>query len=406
MSDRARRADVLVIGAGPAGSVAACALARQGLHVVLVDKHAFPRDKACGDALLPDALKALDRLELKPQVLAEAVLTSRLRIYAPDRTFVDLEGEFACLPRYLFDNLLREAAVAAGAQFASPYRLVAPVFDGGIVSGARVRNDRNKDEIVIRAKVTVVATGAAAGPLLLFGVCEHPRAFAVAARVYVTTDLEFARRFDCLCISYDRMLCPGYGWIFPGPDGVFNVGVGYFYDVPSRPLVSNLRTLLDVFLGHFPLAREVMERARSVTAPKGAPLRTAMRGATLSRPGLLIIGEAAGLTYSLSGEGIGKAMESGLIAADAIGEALGESPDAVLHAGKRYRERLVAEFSERFRAYEIAQRWIATPGVANFLAWRARRGAYVRRQLEGLLTETSDPRDLFSARGLILSLAR
>lgn len=124
------------------------------------------------------------------------------------------------------------------------------------------------------------------------------------------------------------------------------------------------------------------------------------------RPGLLVVGEAAGLTYSLSGEGIGKAMESGLLAAEIIGRGW---PDARVdpHAAAReYETRLVAAFAGRFRGYEAAQRWLAYPAVANFLAWRGRSGTYVRRQLEGLLAETTDPAEPFSIGGLFRALWR
>ena len=127
-------------------------------------------------------------------------------------------------------------------------------------------------------------------------------------------------------ISYDRTICPGYGWIFPGPDHIFNVGIGYFYD-GKRPLPDrNVRTLLDRFLTHFPPARTLMQHGQPLTPLKGAPLRTRLNGAQLARPGLMVIGEAAGTTYSFTGEGIGKAMASGLLAAEVIAAARSLEP--------------------------------------------------------------------------------
>src|SRR2546428_12810362 len=80
--------DVLVLGAGPAGSAAARALALRGIKVALIDRADFPRDKVCGDALIPDALAALDRLSLKTSVLANSLSLSAIRIYAPNETYV------------------------------------------------------------------------------------------------------------------------------------------------------------------------------------------------------------------------------------------------------------------------------------------------------------------------------
>jgi flavin-dependent dehydrogenase len=117
-----------------------------------------------------------------------------------------------------------------------------------------------------------------------------------------------------------------------------------------------------------------------------------------------VIGEAAGMTYAFSGEGIGKAIESGIIAGEVLAESLrtrADSPDA---AGRRYATCIVAAFAQRFRAYDAAQHWLARPALANFLARRANAGRYVRAQLQALLDESGDPRELFSATGLVKAL--
>jgi len=396
--------DVLVIGSGPAGSAASCALARHGLKVILADKHEFPRDKVCGDALIPDALNALRKLLLKDEVLLRASHLDTIRIYAPNGSYVALRGEFACLPRFDFDELLRRAAVESGSSFLAPREAVAPVLKDGKVAGAILRNTVTGERVPIKARVTVLATGAAAETLLSFGVCLRTAPSAVAARVYVKTDQQFRGGFDYLCISYDKAICPGYGWIFPGPDDTFNVGVGVFRDTSANPPSPNLRKILETFLKTFPPAQEVMARSKLVTRLQGAPLRTALQGAEFGRPGLLVIGEAAGLTFSFSGEGIGKAIESGLMAADVIASVLSEPAQDVVRLARVYANQLVSTYRDRFRAYEIAQKWLSFPAFANFLASRARSGRYVRRHLEGLLTESSDPLTLFSVTGLLKSL--
>ena len=398
--------DVLVIGAGPAGAAAALTLSRLGRDVVLVDRSEFPRDKVCGDALIPDALRALEGLGLGSRVRAEARQVRAIRVYAPSGAHVSAAVEALCLPRRRFDDLLREAAVASGATFLAPCELAEALDDAGSVAGARFVDRRTGDGLTVSATFTVLATGAAARPLETFAVCERRSPSAVAARIYVRVPRELAESIGHFCIAYDRHICPGYGWIFPGPDHVFNIGVAYFTDSRHPPPTTNLRDLLARFLRAFPPAREVMDASRPVTAARGAPLRTALAGAALSRPGLLVIGEACGSTYSFTGEGIGKALESGSIAGETLSRLAGAARASKESAAREYAATLRARFTERFRAYRLAQEWLAHPALHDFLAWRGNAGTYVAEQMRALLLETGDPRALFSLPGLLKALVR
>src|SRR5512145_577595 len=131
-------ADVLVVGAGPAGSVAAMRLAQAGMRVVLSDRAAFPRDKTCGDGLIADALAVLRTLGLEQLVRDAAYGSSRLLTISPGGVEVRFQSTFLVLPRLRFDHLLFERAVAAGAEFR---RLVVdgPLWNGERVEGVRAR---------------------------------------------------------------------------------------------------------------------------------------------------------------------------------------------------------------------------------------------------------------------------
>lgn len=398
--------DVLVIGSGPAGSAAARAIASRGHRVVLIDRHAFPRDKVCGDALAPDALAALARLGLKQQITSEGRALHCLHVCAPDGSRVVLDAQIACLPRRRLDDLMRVAAVDSGAEFLAPYGLARAIEADGRVAGAVFHHAATREEIRITARFTLLATGAAARPLDLFGVCERQAASAIAARIYLEASDSLGRRYPDLCISYDRDICPGYGWVFPLPDLCYNIGVGYFHDAKTRPPTTNLRQLLARFVEGFAPARALVAGSRALTDVRGAPLRTALGGSTLGRPGLLVIGEAAGLTYSFTGEGIGKAIESGILAGEMVSHALSDGHASGAEVAQRYASSVVARFGRRFRAYRLAQGWLEHAPVLNFLARRANAGAYVRRQMQALLTESAEPGSLFSAAGMLRSLIR
>ncbi len=395
----ALRADALVIGAGPAGSAAARVLAAGGARVILADRWEFPRDKVCGDALIPDALNALGDLGVKESVLAASRRLDRLRVYAPDDSYLTLAGECACVPRRQLDDLLRAAAADAGALFHPRLRAVAPLERDGVVCGAEFEDTRTSARVTIAAPVTLLATGAASDVLRRFGMCVRTRPSATAARVYMKVDPACSAAWDHLCIAYSASICPGYGWIFPGPGDVFNVGAGYFYDGPV-PSERNIRRLLTTFLERFPPAAELVARGRMLGALKGAPLRTAMEGARFARPGLYVVGEGAGLTYSFSGEGIGKALQSGIVAAR-IALRHGDAPDALRTAAGEYTRTLTSAFGERFAAYKKMQRWLAYPAFARFLTRRARPGTFVQRHLQSLFDDTGNPNELLSLLGLI-----
>jgi geranylgeranyl reductase family protein len=391
--------DALIVGAGPAGAAAAWALARAGLHVVLADRHSFPRDKVCGDALIPDALGAIDTIGLRPAIDAESARLRELRVYAPSGAHVSLAGDFCCLPRVRFDELLVDAARAAGATIAERMTAVAPLVDRGRVSGAAFTSSSGTADV--RASMTLLATGANATAMSAFGLQAPLRPNAVAGRAYFRVPERIASRFQYLCIAYQESLCPGYGWIFPGPDRRFNVGVGFFSrgDGPPR----SLRDLWTRFTSTFEPAAALVNGSEQVAEFRGAPIRTGLSNATFGRPGLLAIGESAAMTYPATGEGIGKAMESGLLAARLVAEALsGRRPADDVH--QAYEAEFLARHGSRYRAYAIAEACSSRPWLVNYLARRANAGRFVQRELQALVTERGDATRLFSIRGLVTSL--
>jgi menaquinone-9 beta-reductase len=388
--------DALVIGAGPAGSAAAWALARAGYRVALVDREAFPRDKTCGDGLIPDALGALDAMGLRAAVAREATDPRALHVVVPSGEAVRVSGDFLCLPRFRLDALLVDAAVTAGAALLPPMSVLDPIEEGGHVRGARFRAPQG--ETALMARFTLLATGANATVTKAFGLSTALKPNAVAGRAYFKVPASVASGHPQLSIVYERSLCPGYGWIFPGPGRRYNVGVGFFSG--GRSETQSLRELWARFTTRFQPAAELVAESEPLGDFRGAPLRVGLQGATLGRPGLLVLGDAAAMTYPATGEGIGKAMESGLLAARLVGDSLrgGHDPESVHRA---YDSEFRRQFATRYRAYRTAQSWSSRPWLLNLIASRANRGRFVRRELEALIAETGNPLRLFSVRGLI-----
>jgi len=387
---------VLVIGAGPAGTAAAITLASAGVDVTLVDQVDSPRDKTCGDALILDALTALSGLGVLDTVHERAAAAERIEVFAPDGSDVVLESEVRFLPRLSLDALLVERARRCGAQWKAPLRLAQLIQRADLVAGARFEGPAGSQSV--SARVTLLATGAAVHPLELAGLCERRSASGFAVRQYVR-NTRLAEQVRTPVISYDQRIRPGYGWIFPCPDAIFNVGAGVFMAQGSSCADHSVRRVFDRFVDSFPLARRLLSDATVLGPLKGAPLRTALRGARFGRPGLLAIGEAAGSTYSFSGEGIGKALETGVLATQFVVERLRDGR-GVEDLEQTYTAELESTYRGRFRAYETAERWLGVPTFCNWLAERARRSAHVRSRLEAVIREASDPTELFSIGGV------
>ena len=391
---------MLVIGAGPAGSAAARVLAQAGADVVLVDQRAFPREKICGDGLISDAIGALDLLGLRDRVMSEAVRAGELRVYAPSGQFVRIRGGFACVPRERLDTLLLEGAIEAGARFMASTSACGPIGERGDVRGARLKSAAGIADI--HARFTLLATGANATALDAFGLQVSMKPSGVAGRAYFEAPADVVERYPHLTIAYDRDWCPGYGWIFPAPGNRFNIGVGLFSNDEGP---SKLREFWEWFRRRSAQAAAIVAASRQLTPFRGAALRTGLIGAQFGQRGLVVIGEAAAMTYPGTGEGIGKAMESGIVAARFVGDALAGRM-AAGDVAAAYEEEFRHRFGSRYHAYQRAQRWAGSPFLLNLLARRANAGRFVREELEALVDERGDPSLLFSRRGMLIALVR
>lgn len=414
-TDLPARCEVLVVGAGPAGSAAAQALARAGVDVVLIDRSRFPRDKVCGDGLIPDAHRALRRLGVLDEVLRAACPATHVAATGPRGGRIEVPGELAVLPRRQLDLIVCGAAVAAGARMVAPARFVAPLLENGAaiddpaarVTGARVLADGVEREV--RADWTILASGAVPQALLAAGLCERRTPSAVALRGYVHHPA-MVDRIRALEVAWHPRMRTGYGWIFPCGDGLFNIGVGVEHSHRRRATGDasmseiDLREMLRRFGETHRLAGELMTGGRWVGPLKGAPLRCSLAGATWSRPGMLVAGEAAGSTFAFTGEGIGKALETGLLAAHALID--GRDGAALDDAAADRRLRLGYEASVRalqplFEVYDRANVVNRHPWLVDLLIWSARRSPARLQKMAGVLDETYMPTNLLNAGSLL-----
>ncbi|EPH07188.1 geranylgeranyl reductase [Propionibacterium sp. oral taxon 192 str. F0372] len=320
-----QQAEVIVVGAGPAGSATATFLARYGVDVVLLDKARFPRDKICGDGLTPRSVRMLARLGIDTSPEAGWHHLKGLRVYGGRVGQLDMEWPvlkdfpnygLVC-PRIVLDDLLAGNAVEAGAKLYTGVRVTEPVIDAtGHVKGVKDATGR-----VWSAPVVVAADGNSARLAVNAGRSHDTRApMGVAVRAYYESpkhDMEWIESWLELRDGTD--LLPGYGWAFPTGAGTVNVGLGM---LNSSAAFGNTdyRELQRRWLASTPPEWGFTEVNR-VTEIRGAALPMCLNRQPLYADGLLLVGDAAGMISPFNGEGIDYAMEAGQYAATAIVDA-------------------------------------------------------------------------------------
>jgi menaquinone-9 beta-reductase len=365
------RWDAVVVGAGPGGSIAALVLARGGARVALVDKAAFPRDKACGDLVGPRGVRLLEELGVSvpdaghgADLLAVGPSGHRSRLPAfPGRSYA---GHGIVVPRLAFDDALRSAAIAAGAEPVRA-RISAVEQDPGGPVRAVVAGDGRRFE----AGVLIGADGALSPVARLAGMLDSAAAlwgFAIRAYVPAQVPLPLLVLLD----AERRRIFPGYGWLFPGAEGAANVGIGVGLGHVRRP--APLRGDLDRFCAMLRAAGDLAGDAQPGPVI-GGWLRMGATGTPPAAGNVLLVGDAAGLVNPLQGEGIGPAMVSARLAAravladparagqlytDAVSDAFGRyMPGAAALQGALLRRPRAASASVRLLTAPVVRRLVA-----------------------------------------------
>ncbi|TQL03305.1 geranylgeranyl reductase family protein [Cellulomonas sp. SLBN-39] len=353
-------ADVIVVGAGPAGAGAAYWCASAGLDVLLLEKSAFPRDKICGDGLTPRAVSELVRMGVPIREQDGWIRNVGLRVIGGGHRIELPWPELSSYPSYglarartTFDQTLAEHARAAGAKLSERTSVTGPVVDErtGRVVGVRARpvddaGRRAGDEVEYRAPVVIDAGGVSARLATAVGrVKRDDRPMGVAVRTYFRTPRHDDPWMESHLELWDgepgrSHLMPGYGWIFSLGDGTANVGLGSVSSTAAATKVD-YKDLFARWMAHAPAEWEFTPE-HQVGPVRGAALPMGFNRGPMYADGLLLAGDSAGMVSPFNGEGIAYGLQAGRVAADAISQALTRGSAAG-------RERALATYQQRMR---------------------------------------------------------
>ncbi len=396
----ADEADVIVVGAGPAGATTAFYLAQSGLDVLLLEKSRFPREKVCGDGLTPRAVKSLVGMGISVTEQDGWVRNKGLRVIGAGQRLEMPWPELSSYPgfglvrtRHDLDEALARRAEQAGARLIEGVTVTGPVRHerSGRIRGVIARPDGG-EERRYAARVVVAADGNSSRLSVSMGLRKRDdRPLGVAVRTYYTSP----RHNDDYLESWldlwdgDRLL-PGYGWIFGMGDGTSNVGLGLL-NTSAAFGHTDYHALLRKWLKGMPAEWGFTEENR--TAPiRGAALPMGFNRTPQYHQGLLLVGDAGGMVNPFNGEGIAYAMESGQILARTVVQALARGRGAET-------ERVLASYphalSQEYGGYYTLGRvFVKLIGKPNFMRFATKHGmsrpALMRFALK-LLANLTDP---------------
>ncbi|GAA1881360.1 geranylgeranyl reductase family protein [Streptantibioticus ferralitis] len=399
------RADVIVVGAGPAGSTTAYHLAKSGLDVLLLEKTAFPREKVCGDGLTPRAVKQLVGMGIDISEEAGWLRNKGLRIIGGGVRMQLDWPDLASFPNYGlvrkrddFDEQLARQAEKAGARLYERCNVGAPVIDGrtGRIAGVEAKLGEEKTPVTFHAPLVVAADGNSTRLSLAMGLHRREdRPMGVAVRTYFTSPRHDDDYLESWLELWDRRgpqdrLLPGYGWIFGMGDGTSNVGLGVlntsaaFKELDWREVLKAWCASMPEDWGYTP---------ENMTGPiRGAALPMAFNRQPHYTRGLLLVGDAGGLVNPFNGEGIAYAMESGQIAADVIVQASARATTTQRElALQRYPRVLKDTYGGYYSLGRAFVKLIGNPKVMKLAAQRGLTHPMLMRFTLKLLANLTDP---------------
>ena len=392
--------DVIIVGAGPAGTTAALYAHRLGLKCILLDKAVFPRDKICGDALSGKSVRIMRELGILDELNnLDGSEINRITFGSPKNIQFDvnLKGtqnndqitKGFVIPREIFDNYLFEKADAV-TDTRQGFSVKDLIFENNYVVGVKGKT-RSGTEEEFRAPVVMGCDGSNSIVARKLGLYEMEMDHtSVAVRCYYEGVKGLTDQIE---LHYVKEVNPGYFWLFPAGDGRANIGIG----LSKSDMKKENRTLRQIMdeVTQTEYFKERFADAEQLERPVGWNLPLGSIHRKNHGNGFMLLGDAAGLVDPFTGEGIGNAMVSGQYAMEVAAKSK-LSGDFSEKAFAEYDELLWRDIGKELRTSTKLQSLARSKFLLNFVINRASRNEEVQNIISGMLANEI-PKDELSS---------
>ncbi len=392
--------DVVIVGAGPAGTTAALYAHRLGLKCILLDKAVFPRDKICGDALSGKCVRIMRDLDILDEVgQLEGSEINRITFGSPKNKKFDvhLKGTSTndnittgfVIPREIFDNYLFEKADEV-TETRQGFSVKDLIIENDHVVGVKGKT-KNGNEEELRAPIVMGCDGYNSIVARKLGLYEMDmKHTSVAIRCYYEGVKGLTDQIE---LHYVKEVNPGYLWLFPAGDGRANIGIGLSKS-DAKKENRTLRQVLDE-ITQTDYFKDRFADAKRLERPVGWNLPLGSLHRKNHGNGYMLLGDAAGLIDPFTGEGIGNAMVSAKYAME-IAEKSKVSGDYSKIAFSEYDQLLWDEIGKELRTSTKLQNLAKSKFLLNFVINRAARNEEVQNIISGMLSNEI-PKDELSS---------
>ena len=389
--------DIIIIGAGPAGTTAALYANQLGLKTIIVDKSTFPRDKICGDALSGKSIRYIKELgfldeisKLNGSSIKRIIFGSpnhkefTINLNNPHHSFhAGNIDEGYVIPRKTYDNFLFEKAQEI-TEIRQAFKFSDLLKRNGKIIG--IKGTQNKQIQEIYAPIILGCDGAKSALLRKLGLYnEKSKNTTVAIRCYYKGIKDLTDQIE---LHFIKEILPGYFWLFPAGDDIANVGIGLSKN-QAKKNEHTLSEILDQVTNskHF---KNRFSNSKKLENPKGWSLPLGRIKRQNHGDGFMLLGDAAGLIDPFSGEGIGNAMASAKFAISVCAEAI-KKKDFSKKIFSKYHKLIWDEIGHELNISTKLQNAANYKTLLNFIINKASKSEDIQDILSGMLTR-EDPR--------------